>query len=362
MLGLFLAVPAYGQRGGGNGGLGPVAIRSFFPPTLPYLDFSPDQALTIPKGDLRITYQFAVTSTFINTQDNERPDVANPPCSCVITPADVDAGLTEVNFLGNGYGAYIDVEMERHMFEIRYGWKERLELSIELAWISLGGGGLDDAILEVEEQFNAVNTNREAADRDRFDYYLILDGKFIHNTSQPFTAEPQDPVLNVKWNLSTGSFFLPSLSIKLSYKAPLTSNLNPQRRLVSSGKSDTGYSFLLGKRFGPLIAHYQLGKIRLQIPGKEFETERKFRMFALEAQVNQNNAFIAQVVSQSKFFSRQDSPSTIDLDLARDTELLTLGFKHGRRGFRLTLGFTEDINSTVNEADVTLTLELGWQF
>ena len=355
---ILLGGPAQGQTSGENGGLGPLAVRSFFLPTLPFLDFVPDQALTLSAGSSRITYQYAVSNTFLNTDDPGR--AGNDP----LTTEDIDAGLTPADFGPLGYGIYLDAEMDRHQISFNYGLTGSVEVGIDLAWISLSGGSLDSSVLDVESLFNAVNTDRVGTEEDRMDYYLVYEGEFIYATSQPFSMEPQDPVINLKWNLTRGGPFLPAFSIKLSYKFPLESNPQAPRDVISSGKSDFGYSFLFSKRFSSVIAYFQQAKTELNVPLERFQPSRKYRMFALEYQVNDDNAFIIQVVSQTGLFNppMDTSEGSTELVFSKQTELSSVGYKYGRTGFQFTAGFTEDLNSTQNEADITIFVELGWKF
>lgn len=342
-----------------NGGLGPLGVRSFFPPTLQFLDFVPDQALTLPEGSWSITYQFAVSNTFLNSENPTFPNIVDP-----ITSDDVKRGLTAADFSTTGYGIYVDAELERHQLSFNYGFSPSLEIGIDLAWVAMGGGSLDSVILDVEDLFNAVNSNRVLVEEGRFDYYLIYNGSFIHNTSQPFSVEPQDPVLNVKWGLTRGGAFMPAFSVKFSYKLALQSNPGLPRSVVSSGEADFGYSVLVGKRFGFIVAHFQQAQVELGVPQRRFQSSRKFRMFTLEFQVNPDNAFLVQIVSQTGLLNPpvDRSPTSTELVFSKPSELSSVGFKHGRNGLQLAVGFTEDVNSTLNEADISLFLELGWQF
>lgn len=356
---LLFASQALGQSRGENGGLGPLEIRSFFLPTLPFLDFTPDQALTMEAGTYKIIYQFVVSNTYLNTEDPGRVDPDDP-----ITTADVDAGLSPGDFGSPGYGIYLDAELNRHQFRFRYGLTDSIEFGLDLAWISLSGGSLDSTVLSVEEAFNAVNQDRVGVEDGRMDYYLVYNGEFIYATSTPFSMEPQDPVISLKWNLSPGGPFAPALSIKISYKYPLESDPQAPRDLISSGNSDIGYSVLLGKRFGPLVAHFQQTTTRLNVPQNRFQSSRKYRMFALEYQFDGDNALVLQLVSQTGLFNPPTDTSfdSTELVFSKQTELSSVGYKLGGKGFQFTAGISEDLNSTQNEADISLFLELGWKF
>jgi hypothetical protein len=50
------------------------------------------------------------------------------------------------------------------------------------------------------------------------------------------------------------------------------------------------------------------------------------------------------------------------LIFSKQTELTSGGYKFGKDGFQFMAGFTEDLNSTQNEADISLFMELGWKY
>ena len=161
-----------------------------------------------------------------------------------------------------------------------------------------------------------------------------------------------------------GGDFLPALSAKFSYKFPLESNPGAPRDAISSGEADFGYSLLAGKRIGYVVVHFQVGRVLLKVPGGEFESSRRFRMFALELQQNEENAWLVQVVSQTRLFKYpvDRSPGTLEVNISRPSDLLTIGYKHGGKGFQFSAGLVEDINSSFNESDIAFILELGWQW
>ncbi len=359
LLVLWLAPPPLADGAPENSGLGPFYLRSFFPPALPFIDFYPEQALTIPESDLRVTYQYALSNTFFNTESPVRTDLPDP-----ITSEDVDRGLTPDDFQPTGYGMFIDVEAVRHLVALRYGLRPDLEAGLDLAWVSFGGGGLDTTILRTERIFNSVNDNLEIFGQNYFAYYLTYNGEFIHATKDAFDLEAQDPVLSLKWNLGEGGAFLPAMAVKLAYKFPLDSSPEGPAGVVNNGEADTAYSVIVTKRFGILVAHFQLEKALLNDPLDRFESSRTFRMFAAEIQADEEHAYVIQFVSQSRLFKFpvDRSLGSLELNISRPTDLLSVGVKTGRRGFIFSAGLVEDLNSAFNETDIVLFMELGWQW
>lgn len=341
-----------------NGGLGPLSIRNQFPVTLGFLTYTPETVLTLPLDTFQFRYQFSVTNSFINTQSPRK--TTGPFIDS--TAVSRSGGLVASDFAAAGYGVYLDVEAKRHHFRFNYAFTESLEIGLELAWISLGGGSLDSRIVSVEEFFGGLNEDRAFSEQDRFDFYLIRDGVFLRQSSRSFSSEPMDPVLNLKWTLSEGGEVLPAFAIKLSYKYPLDSSPEGSRALISSGGRDYGYYFLFSKEIGAVIAHIQFGVTRLGVEPNTFSDSLRHKMFGWEFRLNENISLIIQSVTQTSIFSDADIQSNLDYSLASQTDVGILGFKTRGDSFLFEIGLIEDYNQQRNEADITLYFELGWEW
>ena len=353
---VFLAaVSSASLRAAENGGLGPLSIRNQFPVGLAFLNYTPESPVTLPASTFQVRYQFSATNSFVNTQSPTNQAGPFIDRTAVSRPG----GLVASDFSTVGYGLYLDVETKQHRFFFNYALGDSLEVGLELAWISLGGGSLDSRIDSVEDFFGGVNEDRAFSDQDRFDYYLIRNGVFLRNSSQSFTNEPMDPVLNLKWTLSEGGDVLPALAVKLSYKAPLESNPVGARQLISSGGSDWGYYVLFGKQIGRVVAHLQFGTTRLNVVPDQFAERLKHKMFGLEFRISPEYSFIVQSVSQSSIFKTGNVLTNLDFSLGTQTDVGTLGFKHRGENFLSEFGFVEDYNQQLNEADITFYLEMG---
>ena len=343
-----------------NGGLGPLSVRNQFPPSLPFLSFTPEQTSTLPAGGFRFTYQYSVANTFINTQSPDKDPSCSDPC---ITAAEVEAGLTAGNFPATGYGAYIDAESARHQLAFRYGLADWLELGLDLAWLSYSGGALDSNIESVEKSFSAFNESRAFSERNRFDYYLFRDGEPIFATSDTLQNQAEDPVMHLKWSWGDGGEFLPAVSVKLSYKYPLDFSPGERRRLVSSGRVDSGAYLLLSKEFGRVVGHYQFGSTFIDDPANNFSSQIRHKVFALEVRADSRNSWLFQVVTRSNVL-RKSGSGKVDNDflLSRATDLLAIGHKFKGDTFLFDIGVVEDFNSRLNDTDIVLFLDFGWEF
>jgi hypothetical protein len=353
-LGCVWAIPA--RAVSDNGGLGLLPIGDQFPPALKFLTFAPEPVFSLSAGTFQFDYQYAVANSMVNTQYHP----SNPP---KITQAQVDQGLTAANFPATGFGAYIDMETDRQLLRFRLGVGGGVELGLDQAWVSFGGGGLDSFVEEAEGAFHGENPERFHAARNQFHYYLYHNGRALVATSSPVGDVAQDPVLSLKWNLSGGGEILPALSVRLAYKAPLDSATSLPRSLVSSGHDDAGYSVLLSKSVGRVVAHLQLGESLLSGADGDYVSSVRHQFFGLEFRATPMSSVVFQTSSQSTVFNVGKVPgNSADFQISRPADIVSLGYKYAGPGFRMDLGVSEDYNSADNTTDVLLFLDLGWRW
>ena len=336
-----------------NTGLGPLAVRNQFPVALGFLTYEPDAPGLLPTGTLQVRYQFELTNSFINTQS---PRANNGPA---ITGTEVAAGLTLAQFPAVGYGLYVDGETQRHKLRLDYGLADSLELGLELAWLTLGGGALDSRIEAVEKLFGGLNLDRPYSEQNRFDFYVSRNGRFLRASSTPASTVAADPVLSLKWSWGEGGQVLPAVTVKGAYKVPLERNPTGERALTSSGGADWGLYGMVAKAVGNVVGHFQFGMTHLQVAPDTFAKHLRHRMFGLEFRLSSESSLLMQTVTQSSLFLRSADPSTMDFNLSRPTDVLGVGYKHATADGTFQIGFLEDYNQQRNEADITGFLEWG---
>jgi hypothetical protein len=355
VLGVLWAVPA--RAASDNGGLGLLPIGDQFPPKLKFLTFTPEPVLSLSAGTFQFDYQFAVANTIVNTQYD--PHNGTPK----ITQTQVTQGLTAANFPAIGFGAYLDMETERQLLRFRLGVGGGVELGLDQGWVSFGGGGLDSSIDSVEGGFNGRNPERVHVAKNQFHYYVYHNGRALVATSAPVGDVAQDPVLSLKWNPSPGGELLPALGVRLAYKAPLDSATGTARSLVSSGHDDWGYSVLLSKAVGRVIAHLQMGESLLSGTGSDYVSSVRHQFFGLEFRTSNSSSVVFQTSSQSTVYNVGNVPgSSGDFQVSRPADVFSLGYKYSGSGFRMDLGITEDYNSRENTTDFLLFFDLGWRW
>jgi hypothetical protein len=360
-LGLLGALsPAVAQQGRGavdNGGQGLLPIGDQYPTKLLFLTFTPEPVLALPAAKLDLTYQFSVANTIVNTQTDPRNGTPK------ITQTQVDAGLSAANFPTTGFGAYFDMETQRHLFRVRYGLGAGFEAGLDQAWISFGGGMLDANIEAVEGFFHGQNPERQGFARNQFHYYLFHDGRQLVATSSPVDTVPQDPVFSLKWNLTEGGEMLPAVSVRLAYKAPLDAADSNPRNLVSSGHDDYGYSLMLSKAIGKVVVHLQVGESQLSGTGDDYVSTLRHQFFGLEYRYNSRHSWIAQTSNQTSALNVGNvSGTSTDFQISRPADVFSFGYKYARDVFHMDLGFSEDYNSRDNTTDIVLFFDLGWRW
>lgn len=347
-----------------NSGLGPLEIRDQFPVALPFLSMSPENTSTIGDNVLFFSYQMAVANTFLNSAGKDKQ----------ITKDEVNRGLVAADFFDPrtgkpipGFHTYIDIESYRHLFRMKYGLYDSMELGVEFSYISFVGGSLDFGSEFVHELVGISNRSaagayRANSKRNRYDYYLLKDETFLVNTDDSFENVASDPLIKFKWNLWEGDSIFPAISLKLAYKLA-TPKRTQKQKLVSSGGAGYGSYFLFSKAYVNWIAYLGWGSSQLEKSG-EFSSRISHRFITLEYQVNEELAFIFQMVSQSSIFPttgriNQASKNSNSPFLSNSTDVAVIGYKQWLGDFFLEAGFTEDYNQSGNQTDIVLFFELG---
>ncbi|MBF0288642.1 MAG: hypothetical protein HQM14_12555 [SAR324 cluster bacterium] len=353
--------------------LGPIRIRNQFPISLRFLSMTPDTPVTLPEKTYSLSYQMSISNTFINTR-GESGD---------LVPGKVKSGLEKSDFIieeiqqpRNGFNMYVDVETYRHLFQVRCGLPFHAEIALEWPLLSFEGGFMDHPIEQVHEFTGVSNATedggfREKSDRNRFDYYLIRNNRFIVRERKPFSLQVGDPVFTVKWHLYQERPFIPHIGLQLSYKYPWDGADKYPRNLISSGRRDVGIYYLFAKSFFEKQWHLYLqgGKTLINRKEKAFKNFQSHLLFALEYHGTPDRSWLIQLAHQSSIFPSHSPPLAntyrefvVDRGLGEPTDVLILGVKQFIFPFIYSFGFAEDINQTRNEIDFLVFFEVERNF
>ena len=253
-----------------NSGLGPLELRNQYPVTQQFLSLHPENTATQKKGKSRLSYQIAVANTFVNTQGHSKQ----------ITKKEVQRGLLESDFYDDvnwtsgtddkvrGFSLYLDAETTRHTFEYRFGLSDSLEFSLDIPFLSFGGGKMDSSIERVHDAVGVSNAEyrgayRSFSEKDQYAFYVVRDGTFLFNSEQSFNMVAGEPVFGLKWRFSEGGSVLPALSLKLAYKVPNSDRVGFYK-FSRSGGGDWGHYLILSKGYGKWLAYFGDGLTRIK--------------------------------------------------------------------------------------------------
>ena len=376
---LFLLIGLLGWSGvssarAPNTGLGPFEVRTHYPVTHQFLALRPESPETLPKGEARLSYGYAVANSFYNTQAYSKQ----------ITTTEFNRGLTTSDFLDEnrnlvrGFSLYLDVETQRHTLAWRYGLTNALEFSLRMPVLTFGGGFMDPYIEKVHDMIGVSNSSlggawRSYSPRNSYAFYVVKDGEFLYASEEAFTNVAGEPSAGLKWNLTKGGELIPAISFKLEYKAGNTDR-SGVKQLVRSGGDDWGHYLLFSKGFGGWLAYFGDGTTRFG-KNNELASFLRHRFMALEHRWSEGLSLIYQQMSQTSIFPKTSATLRVreanvvgvqeqrNFALTIPTSVIAIGAKT-RWGSQLhwDVGFIQDYSNFQNETDFVLFTELGWQW
>ncbi len=203
---------------------GPIPIRNQMPLYLFYLQLAPDKASVVERNRFLINTDYTVSSITVSA--------FTPTSDIMITPE---------------YEIDIDLEVSRLTLDFRYGLYDNLEIGLEIPYISLSSGYLDNSIETFEDGIGArTPRSREHQGSYNFDYKIKHNGSYLVN-EMDHQEGLGDIVLNTKYQLTRESWYSiwPNLSLRGAVKFPTAR----EGDLIGSGHFDYGVGVLLDKSF-----------------------------------------------------------------------------------------------------------------
>ena len=357
-----------------NSGLGPLELRNQYPVIHQFLSLHPENTSNQKKGKSRLSYHIAVANTFVNTQGHSKQ----------ITKTELQNGLTENDFYDDvnwtsgtedkvrGFSLYLDAETTRHTFEYRFGLSDSLEFSLDLPFLSFGGGAMDSMIESVHDTVGVSNAEyrgafRSFSEKNQYAFYVVRDGTFIFNSEENFNMVAAEPVIGLKWGLSDGGSVIPALSLKLAYKVP-NSEREGFYKLTRSGGGDWGHYLILSKGYGSWLAYFGDGQTQIQENHNLVKT-LKHRFMALEYRLGKKSSLLIQTVTQSSIFPKTHELRELEanqeqrnFNLVVPTNLFMGGYKLEWNQLFWEMGFAKDYANYGNETDFVIFIETGMQW
>ncbi len=305
---------------------GPIPIINQTPVQLLFLQAVPDCAETLPKGKVVIWLNTAITNTLLSESSGR-------------------------------YAGIVDMEMIRTCLSLKFGLHPKLELGISLPFVYSYTGIMDNTILDVEEFFKATRSIREREDPNRYEYHIEKDKKtFIAGRKR--STGIGDLVFSVKGKIWEEKNYLPSLSTRLVFKAPI----GDEDRALGSGNADFGFGFLLQKDIKRLTAYLNADFV---FPGDSFEEEniQLSEFYTVMIGGEYRFALRLSAIAQLRLSTRPFDETGLAMLDSRIFDLL-LGVSYFTKGKTyIQIGGVEDIyDSEGASADITFFLNIGKYF
>jgi hypothetical protein len=238
-----------------------------------------------------------------------------------------------------GTAFFLDGETLRATVGLRAGITPRLEVGIEIPFLSHGAGFLDSFIEGYHARLNLPDGGRPAFARDRFRAGYVGDGESVFFDHAPGGVRLGDLVLAARAALVRGAGGRPAVAGALSLKLPT----GDADRLHGSGSADLGASLQVSRRFGRSILHAGyaytwLGSWELA-PGLPLEDPRSLYA-AWSFRARERSALLVQVLRSSGPF-----PYRPGSDIGRAAQEIAVGLRHRLRdGTFLEWGVIENLD------------------
>jgi hypothetical protein len=322
---LFSCIPAIFAK------IGPIPIRNQMPLYIFYLQMEPDKANVIERNKFDINADYTVSNVTV---------------SC----------FTPVSSL---YNINIDAEVSRITLDFRYGIYEKAEVGIEIPYLSLSRGYLDEFVKGFEDTVGATTPrSRIRQGSYNFNYSFIYDNQNLIKRNNASDGVG-DIVLKAKYQILEESeySFWPDISFRAAVKLPT----GDKRSLLGSGKFDYGFGLLLDKTFSKKITVYTgCNFVIIEKPDFFSVLNLKRNMVSeiagLEYLLTQKFSLVAQVTGNS-------TPYPSSGTNALDESALDIGFGINyiwkeKQNISWHFAFTENMNSA---ASPDVSFNTGWK-
>jgi len=310
---------------------GPIPIRNQMPLYLFFLQMEPDKACAVEQNKFNINAGYSVSNITV---------------SC-FTP---ESSLYNIN---------IDAEVSRITLDLRYGFSENFEAGLEVPYISLSRGYLDNFVEGFEKSIGAITPrSRERQGSNNYNYSFIYNNQNLISKRNA-SSGMGDAVLKVKRGIlkeEDGSI-KPNLSLRSAVKFPT----GKKSDLLGSGEFDYGFGLIADKSFFKRFCFYcGLNAAFIQKPSFFSELNLKKEIISglagLEYLLTERVSLVAQITGNSTPYPSSGT-NALDED-AFDVGLGAYYTWKEKKGISWHFAFTENINSA-SSPDVTF--DTGWK-
>jgi hypothetical protein len=310
---------------------GPIPIRNQMPLYLFYLQMEPDKASVVEQDRFDINTDYTVSNVTV---------------SC-FTPA---SSLYKID---------IDAEISRFTLDLRYGICENAEVGLEVPYLSLSRGYLDEFVKGFEDTVGAT-TPRSRTRQGSYN----LNYSFIYNSQDLIKITNAsnglgDVVLKAKYQIleEDEHRLWPNISLRAAVKLPT----GEKKSLLGSGELDYGIGLLLDETFSKKITVYA-GCNFVIIEKPDFFSVLNLKqnivsgIIGMEYLLTQRFSLVMQVTGNTTPY-----PSSGTNALDEDAFDVGLGFNYfwkEKQNVSWHFAFTENINSA---ASPDVSLNMGWK-
>ena len=322
---------------------GPIRIRNQFPLNLPFLGFLPEEQFSLSPGNFLLEINYSQVNTFGRSQaiTAGRSNGVRTPFS----EGDFDRVIAE----NPGRDQFfLDLETSRLSFLATYGVTDHFQVDIEVPFLSIGGGMLDNLVQEFHDAAGLGQSGRDTFPKNATTLALFLDGQKIFRSGFNYSGLG-DVVVSAKVPLYEGGPVIPMLGARVAVKLPTG---NPDH-LLGSGNVDVGVNLTASKMFGASCLHFNLGAVR---PGgwdllPQLDPEPYYTLLVaweIVSSANSNISYLVQDLARTSTFRE-----ATDSELGDVSHEISFGIKVDvSRNLRLVGALTENHASYNNSSDI----------
>src|SRR2546427_654008 len=332
----------------------PLRVRDALPFKLLFLDSPPGGAQIQPLSRASFSVNAVYVNTMIATDDlillYERvgQQVYDGQVNLGVLQMIANAQTSRTAFIFDG-------ETLRTTLRARVGILPRLEVGVEVPFLSQGRGFMDPYIDSFHQRFHLPDGGRTGFDHNQFRAGYIGDGETVYVDRPPSRMRLGDIVLSATGGLLVERGRSPALSLTLSAKLPSGN----YQSLDGSGSGDYGATLRLSKRWGRSTVHagtaYNVvGEWRLA-PSLPLRNSRSLYA-AYSFSATPNTSVIAQVLRTAGPF-----PLRSGNDLGKVAMGMSAGFRHRLpRGLEVEWSFIENLEPFYNSTDIGTFIGLNY--
>lgn len=305
---------------------GPFPTRSLNPLYQMFLVPRPERAVTLGQGQLRLSAR----GPFANLIERN--------------------SSTDTNFTID-----LDMEIFRPNFVLEYGLGWGWEFGVEIPFLHMEGGFLDQAIQDYHEFFGFPNGGREQVSNGRFSYRVTQNGDVLFAANQE-TFGLSDLIFHAKKEFIREREAVPAVSGTFYIKVPT----GDRGDALGSGNADMAFNLAIEKNSRWVHGYLNTGYVVLGATGLDLDPFLNSKLWtwmgAVEVSAWRNHlAVILQVQGDGSLF---DDTGLSELDLINT--MLTFGFAGNEGPWHWRAAFTEDLVPAGPAIDFGTFFEVGY--